>query len=85
MIWLVALLILLPSCAEVIPVLFKGPNGGTAYSMKCSGMGRTLDDCYKKAGELCPNGYRIVGQASSVVGNGGMIAPQHHLAIECKS
>lgn len=83
------LMLLLMSCAEIQPKEFRGPNGKTAYSMKCSGMGRTLDDCYKKAGELCLSGYTIIDRASGTVavptsGGGIIAAPQHHLAIECK-
>lgn len=52
-------------------------------------MGRTLDDCYKKAGELCPSGYNIIDRASGTVaipvtGGGILAAPQHNLAVECK-
>ncbi len=87
MVWLIPLLVLLSACASIEPVAFKGPAGKPAYSMQCSGMGRTLEDCYQKAGELCPDGYTVVDRASSVVGlpvRGGMlIAPQHSLAIEC--
>lgn len=75
-------------CAEVHPRQFIGPNGKTAYSMRCSGMGRTLDDCYQKAGELCPGGYTIIDRATGqvAVGYGGRLvgAPQYNLAIECK-
>lgn len=78
----------LASCASINPVSFKGPNGKQAYTMRCSGMGRTLEMCYQKAGEVCPNGYNIVGQNSSIVAvpvNGSfMAAPQHNLSIECK-
>jgi len=81
-------LLLLVSCASIEPKEFKGPNGRTAYSMRCSGMGRTLDDCYKTAGEVCPNGYDIIDRASGTVAvpfRGGIVAaPQHNLAIECK-
>lgn len=84
----VVLLLLLASCASVQPREFRGPNGRPAYSMRCSGMGRTLDDCYQKVGELCPGGYDIVDRASSIVAvpvsGGVMAAPQHNLAIECK-
>lgn len=85
---LVALL-LLTSCASIEPQKFNGPNGRTAYSMKCSGMGRTLDACYQKAGEICPVGYDIVDRTSGTVGYGTgggkfMFAQQHNLAIECK-
>lgn len=79
----------LTACASIEPQQFVGPNSKTAYSMKCSGMGRTLDACYKKAGEICPGGYNIIDRASGTVGipmaNGGtMMAPQHNIAIECK-
>jgi hypothetical protein len=51
-------------------------------------MGRTLDACYKKAGEICASGYTIIDRASGTVGvpiNGGtMMALQHNLVIECK-
>lgn len=93
MVWLIPLLVpflvLLSACASIEPVSFKGPSGNPAYSMQCSGMGRTLQGCYQKAGELCPGGYTIVDRASSVVGvpfrGSMMIAPQHSLAIECSS
>lgn len=89
MAWFIPLLAFLSSCASIEPLAFKGPTGKPAYSMQCSGFGRTLQDCYKKAGELCPAGYSIVDRASSVIGlpmRGGMImAPQHSLAIECSA
>jgi hypothetical protein len=86
---IVIMVVLMTGCASIEPSQFVGPNGKTAYSMDCSGMGRTLDACYKKAGEICPSGYLIVNSASGTVGvplaNGGvLIAPQHNLAIECK-
>ncbi len=83
-----SLSLMLASCASVTPSEFRGPNGRTAYSMRCSGMGRTLDDCYRKAGELCPAGYTIIDRASGTVavpvGGGIVAAPQHNLAVECK-
>ena len=87
--WALALLPLIASCASIDPQQFVGPNGRTAYSMRCSGMGRTLDACYKKAGEVCPSGYTIIDRASGTVavpvyGGGIVAAPQHNLAIECK-
>ena len=39
-------------CASVAPVKFVGPNGKAAYSMRCSGMGRSMEECYQKAGEV---------------------------------
>ena len=87
--FLAAVSFLLTACAAIEPKQFVGPNSKTAYSMKCSGMGRTLDACYKKAGEVCPGGYNIIDRASGTVGmpmaNGGtMMVPQHNIAIECK-
>ena len=84
-VWFIPFLVFLAACASIQPVAFKGPNGDTVYSMRCNGMGRTLDDCYKKASELCPSGYSIVDRESSVVGMGGIVVPHYRLAIECKS
>lgn len=85
---LLTAIIVLAGCAQIEPVTFQGPNGNTAYSMICSGMGRTWEACYQKAGELCPNGYDIVGQQSSTVivptAQGALGAPRQTLAIECK-
>lgn len=85
---IVLISVFLSSCATIEPKQFIGPNGKTAYSMRCSGMGRTLDACYQKAGEVCPNGYTIIDRTSGIVAvpvNGSiMVAPKHHLAIECK-
>jgi hypothetical protein len=85
---LLVALLLTNACVAVKPQPFKGPNGKNAYSMKCSGMGRTLDECYQKAGEVCPDGYNIIDRASGTVAipvqGGFMAAPQHNLAIECK-
>lgn len=75
-------------CATVEPKPLRGPNGRPGYSMKCSGFGRTLQECYEKAGQVCPAGYDVVDRASGMVAvpvNGGvMAAPQHSLVIECK-
>lgn len=86
---LLTICLLLASCASIDPIQFRGPNGKVAYSMKCSGWGRTLGACYQKAGEVCPSGYNIVDRTSSTVavptnGGGIMAAPSHHLAIECR-
>lgn len=79
----------LTGCAQIEPKQFVGPNKGVAYTMECSGQGRTLDACYKKAGEVCPDGYTLIEQRSETAGFmplGGMFVPlaRQHLAIECK-
>lgn len=78
----------LAGCASATPKPFSGPNGRPAYSMRCSGLGRTLDACYQKAGELCPAGYTVVDRSSSTIAvpaGGAMVAaPRETLAIECR-
>ncbi len=81
---LIAALLALASCASIDPHPFKGPNSRQAYSMDCSGMGRTLHACYEMAGKICPNGYQIVDQRTGIVAAGNVAAPQHSLAIECR-
>ena len=84
------LVVMLNGCtaASVNPQPFTGPSGNTAYSMRCSGMGREWADCYKSAGELCSNGYNIIDQATGTiavpVGGSFMAAPKQTLVIECK-
>lgn len=82
------IVVVLASCAQIEPREFQGPNGKTAYYMRCSGAGRTMDACYKKAGELCPTGYNIIERGSDLVAvpvNGGTMATSRRsLAIECK-
>lgn len=84
----ISILLLLASCASVQPQEFKGPNGKTAYSMQCSGMGRTLHECYQKAAEVCPGGYHIIDRASETgavpIGGSWVPATRQSLAIECK-
>jgi hypothetical protein len=67
---------------------FVGPSGRGAYLMDCSGMGRTINACYQKAGQLCPAGYNIVSQSSTPVDiptmYGTLIASDEKMAVECK-
>ena len=86
---LAALIVLADGCASINPVPFNGPNGRQAYSMQCSGMGRTSEACYQMAGKLCPQGYSIVDSRSDIIGvpsghGGMMIAPKRSLAVECR-
>jgi hypothetical protein len=52
--------------------------------MQCSGLGRTLDQCYAKASEICPGGYNIVDRASSVSGSGNVTTTRQTLFVECR-
>lgn len=38
-----------------IPVSISGPSGNQAQTMKCSGMGSTIEMGYQKASEVYPN------------------------------
>jgi hypothetical protein len=77
----------LTACA-VNPEPFIGPDGKQSYYMRCSGAGRSIPQCFQKAGELCPQGYTIIDRSSSTVGvpvNGSvMMAPRQEMAIQCK-
>ena len=81
-------LVVLSACAAVEPKPFRTPDGQTAYGMECSGMGRTLDACYRKADELCPRGFIIVGGGTEIypipVHHGYIVAPYHSLAVQCR-
>ena len=56
--------------------------------MQCSGMGRSIEQCYQVAGQKCPGGYQIVGRSSDLIAvpmNGSiMMAPKTGLVVECK-
>lgn len=75
-------------CASVNPVPITGPSGRPGYAMQCSGMGRSIEQCYQVAGQKCPGGYQIVGRSSDLVAvpiNGSiMMAPKTGLVVECK-
>jgi len=82
------ILLVLVGCASITPHQVRGPSGRDAYTMSCSGMGRTLERCYAKAGEICPSGYSIVDRSSDPVmvptAYGALAASEDTLIIECK-
>ncbi|MBL0422389.1 hypothetical protein JI739_18720 [Ramlibacter sp. AW1] len=81
-------LLALSGCASVEPQKFVGPSGKTAYTMDCAGYGRTVAECFKRAGEVCPAGYNVVSQTNAPIGiptmHGLMIMSDDKMAIECK-
>ncbi len=81
---LIATLASISGCMAIEPVKFNGPSGKTAYSMKCNGMGRTLDDCYVKAGEVCPSGYSIIDRSTGYARVNNIGVTTQTIAIECK-
>ena len=38
------------------------PDGTKGYNISCDGAVLSMGDCYKKAGDLCPQGYVLLGQ-----------------------
>lgn len=86
--WLTLAVVFLTSCTSVHPQESKGPSGNVTYSMNCSGMGRTLDDCYRKAADLCPKGYNVVdrtgGTVATPIQNGTLAATDYRLVVACK-
>ena len=77
----------LTGCAvKAIP--FNGPNNNQAFSMVCSGGGRTLAECYQVAGSLCPKGYVVMSQGNTMSGRatalGLVLDAKKDLTIECK-
>ncbi len=80
----------LVACASAIhPVPFKGPNGKQAYTMRCSGKGRTVELCSRKAADLCPQGYdEIAEKTTKNTARKNAFADAtpaaDHLSIECK-
>jgi hypothetical protein len=41
-----------------------GPSGGTAYSIWCR---RSMTNCYREAGEVCPGGYTIMDSRNGLL------------------
>lgn len=66
---------------------FRGPSGNNAYSMKCSGAGRTMEACYRKAGEICPSGYNVVDRSDGGMAFIGNVAGRvgQTLVVECRA
>jgi len=78
-------LLLMGCIKQVDPVKFIGPN-----NMRCSGFGRTMDMCYRKSSEICPNGYQVIDISSGTFAipnpstGGVIIGNRRDMAIECK-
>ncbi|MFM7010969.1 MAG: hypothetical protein ACKO0Z_16880 [Betaproteobacteria bacterium] len=84
----VILALAVAGCASVNPIPFTGPSGRQGYAMQCSGMGRTIEQCYQVAGQKCPGGYQIVSRSSELMAvplNGSIVmAPRTGLVVECR-
>lgn len=56
-----AVVLSLVACASSRPI--QGPNGDTAYFIKC-GSAR-IDACYEEAAKVCPKGYTVEDKQSN--------------------
>jgi hypothetical protein len=78
----------LTACSAIDPQPRRGPNGRDALYMECSGLGRTLEACYQRAGVLCPKGYDLVERQAGTIAvptrPGADAGPRESVVIECK-
>src|SRR5258708_1076630 len=56
---LLAALLAISSCTQATDIYT--PSGQKAVLIECHGMVQSMAACFKKANEVCPNGYRPVG------------------------
>lgn len=78
----------LAACATSKPI--QGPNGGTAYFIKCGSA--VIDACYAEAAKVCPNGYTFVDKQNNpnavALSNGSsgfnVVRGPNSMLVECK-
>lgn len=78
----------LAACATSKPI--QGPNGGTAYFIKCGSA--VIDACYAEAAKVCPNGYTFVDKQnnpnavalSNGAGGFNVVRGPNSMLVECK-
>lgn len=63
---LAGIVLALGGCAVSTQVVL--PSGARGYSINCSGAALTWGQCYEKAGNLCPHGYKIIEQEGQTPG-----------------
>ena len=78
----------LSACATSKPI--QGPNGTTAYFVKCGSA--VIDKCYEEAAKVCPKGYTVAdAQANpngAIIPSGAnlmMVRGPNSMLVECKS
>ena len=55
----------LAACTTIRPMPL--PDGTMDYALECNAMLDTVDECYARVAELCPQGYSIVAQSQSAL------------------
>jgi hypothetical protein len=78
----VTVILALASCASVSKTY--DAKGREAYSLDCTGWGRSWATCQEKADELCgPRGYTVSAQASGPVFVGGTLTSKRMMTVTC--
>ena len=79
--------VVVTGCATSKPI--QGPNGGTAYFIKCGSA--VIDACYEEAAKVCPKGYTFVDRQANpnamiVPAGGGLLLARgpNSMLVECK-
>jgi hypothetical protein len=74
---------LVVACVHATDV--RGPDGETAHLVSCT----STEDCYGKAGELCPEGYLIRSNDSKAIWSpgtgGGPVLSETEVLVSCKA
>lgn len=72
------------ACVSSDPITL--PSGAPGQVIGCGGMFNSMLDCYRKAGEVCPHGYDIVGgpgEPHPLIDSGGEDI-EDTLMVHCK-
>jgi len=54
--------VLLSACVSAQALVL--PDGSSGQAISCNGLAHSINDCYAKAGEMCPIGYDILSGGS---------------------
>jgi len=76
------------SLASDLSKSFSELNKKSTYTVSCSGIGKSWDDCYQEADTLCPDGYNIIKKSTGVISTQvygkSTLAPSKKLILECQ-
>ncbi len=72
-------MLLLLGCATADEMVL--PDGTKGYKLNCDGAMLSMGDCYKKAGDLCPQGYDL--SDTTFYAQGGYVLT-HEVYVRCK-